>query len=82
MSNSGLLRTEEDFPPILMYWASVILTARICKPSVTRFAAVQAASLKRQLDGANRACEKVLTFRIIYHPVLYSGILAEIQRGV
>jgi hypothetical protein len=40
VSNIGLLTTEEDFPSILMYWASVILTARICKPSVARFVIV------------------------------------------
>ena len=35
---NDLLTMEEDFPPILMYWASVIVTARIGKPSVARFA--------------------------------------------
>jgi hypothetical protein len=34
---NDLLTMEEDFPPILMYWASVIVTARIGKPSVARF---------------------------------------------
>ena len=34
---NDLLTMEEDFPSILMYWASVIVTARIGKPSVARF---------------------------------------------
>src|SRR5437016_7405417 len=41
------------FPSILMHWASVILTASICKPSVARF---DAPGLRREwrLNGTSR----------------------------